>query len=57
MTEMKVLCCQFLVLALSHGSLGNLGKMAPSTIQKIKASITGQEPDDGSLITEVQRVI
>jgi len=33
--------------------LGNLGKMAPSTIQKIKASITGQEPDDGSLITEI----
>jgi len=28
--------------------------MAPSTIQKIKASITGQEPDDGSLITEVR---
>ncbi|XP_068755199.1 vesicle transport protein SFT2B-like [Montipora capricornis] len=27
--------------------------MAPSTIQKIKASITGQEPDDGSLITEI----
>ena len=44
-------------VALSHGRLGNLGKMAPLTVQKIKATLTGQKPDDDSLITEVNLVI
>ena len=43
--------------AISHGRLGNLGKMAPLTVQKIKATLTGQKPDDDSLITEVNLVI
>jgi len=37
----------------SHRRLGNLGKMSPLTVQKIKATLTGQKPDDDSLITEI----
>ncbi|KAJ7394301.1 Vesicle transport protein SFT2B [Desmophyllum pertusum] len=33
--------------------LGNLGKMAPSTIQKIRATMTGRDTQDDSLITEI----
>lgn len=34
--------------------LGNLGKMAPSTIQKLRATMTGRDTQDDSLITEVK---
>ena len=33
--------------------LGNLSKMAPATLQKIRDTITGKETQDDSLITEV----
>ena len=33
--------------------LGNLSKMAPATLQKIRDTITGKDTQDDSLITEV----
>ncbi|CAH3035186.1 unnamed protein product [Pocillopora meandrina] len=33
--------------------LGNLSKMAPATLQKIRDTITGKETQDDSLITEI----
>ncbi|CAH3152522.1 unnamed protein product [Porites lobata] len=33
--------------------LVNLGKMAPSTIQKIKSTITGRDPEQDGIITEI----
>ena len=33
--------------------LGNISKMAPATLQKIRDTITGKDTQDDSLITEV----
>lgn len=43
----------FIFRFITQWILGNLGKMAPSTIQKLRATITGKDNQDDSLITEV----
>lgn len=45
---------QFIFRLNAQWTLGNLGKMAPSTIQKLRSTLTGRDNQDDSLITEVK---